>query len=1001
MLNQYRTVFVGRENELRQLKDAYDAAASGQGMLAMVTGEPGVGKSALCEQLANYAGACGGLALTGHCYEEGSLTLPYLPFVEAFRSYVVASRPERLRRDLGSGAADVARVVSEVGERLRVRPRPRGDAGEDRWRLYQALIRLARATATDQPLVILLEDLHWADRGSLDFLIHLTRHLVGTRLLLVGTYQDVAVDRMHPLSGALAELRRAAIFVRLPVRGLTAVEVHSMMEQLLERSVPTNFAGAVHRQTEGNPLFVQEVVRHLAEAGAVMPAENRWQRAGDDAQEIYLPEGLREVVGKRLSRLSPACNRLLAIASVIGTNFALQTLEQVAGVEDESMLTSLEEAVRVRVLEEIARAGQIRYRFVHSCFRQALYEEMLAPRRLRLHQQVARVLERAYQFRLEEHAAELAEHHAQSTDHHDLEKAVAYTRMAAEHASTVHAYGESVRLLEQALAIQEIVDPDDNSRRCQLLLALAAASGPAGEAERAVGEVAEEAFRLAEAIGDSTSAAAACRFAFESASRYGSMEAGSRAAREEWAERADRHAAPGSPARVYADLALGLATIGTGTTRSAEGRDRERRALAAARTLGDPRLMFECAAQLLPGRALGNWALALSLAQEVAALPRQGVNSWTTAVALGRCGAVFLACGYRDRAEELWREVSELGERTQDPTIAAHSIMGEIIFATLDGQLTAALAATERFRHVADAAGSSLRGLHLGVAHGMRVYFYLGRAQEALDGLRQWSEATSAQGKIPLGLGLAHAGYPDEARQILDEVIALWRRTAPDGEAATRRVQPLLELAVLLEDRAAVAFLVPLLLPVAQIISSQMDLACVARHLGAAAVLLGDFQGARDHYQQALQVCERVGFRPEIALIRLQQAELELNPVLRGLSRSQREQGRIAALQHLDIAVEELGAMGMQPAQERALALQSTLRRAAPEPFRPAYPGGLSEREVDVLRILAAGKSNRDIADELVISANTAARHVSNIFRKIDAANRVEAASYATRHGLL
>jgi hypothetical protein len=183
----YRRTFVGREQELKQLEAAFDAAISGQGSLAMVVGEPGIGKTALCEQLATYVALRGGKALVGHCYEEGSLSLPYLPFVEAMRSYVLAREPEGLKRDLGTGAADVARIVSEIRDRVAVELRPAGDPEDDRWRLLQAVSSFLRNAASVQPLLIVVEDLHWADHGTLDLLLHAARNLEGARLLLIGT----------------------------------------------------------------------------------------------------------------------------------------------------------------------------------------------------------------------------------------------------------------------------------------------------------------------------------------------------------------------------------------------------------------------------------------------------------------------------------------------------------------------------------------------------------------------------------------------------------------------------------------------------------------------------------------------------------------------------------------------------------------------------------------------------------------------------------------------
>lgn len=175
----------------------------------MVIGEPGIGKTALCEQLATYVAMRGGKTLVGHCYEEGSLSLPYLAFVEAMRSYVLERDLEGLKADLGTGAAEVARIVSEIGDRVQgLELRTGGDPEDDRWRLLNAISSFLSNAASVQPLVIILEDLHWADRGTLDLLLHVSRNLKGARMLLLGTYRDVEVDQSYALSAVLADLRR-------------------------------------------------------------------------------------------------------------------------------------------------------------------------------------------------------------------------------------------------------------------------------------------------------------------------------------------------------------------------------------------------------------------------------------------------------------------------------------------------------------------------------------------------------------------------------------------------------------------------------------------------------------------------------------------------------------------------------------------------------------------------------------------------------------------------
>jgi len=590
----YGRTFVGREHELKQLHAAFDAALSGQGSLVMVVGEPGIGKTALCEQLATYAALRGGKALVGHCYEEGSLTLPYLPFVEAMRSYVLARDPDGLKTDLGSGAAEVARIVSEIRDRLPVELRPPGDPEEERWRLLQAVSGFLRNASSVQPLLLVLEDLHDADRGTLDLLLHLSRNLEGARLLIAGTYRDVEVDRGHPLSGALADLRRNSNFLRVPLRGLTAEEVQRMMASVAQRDIPWAFAELLHRQTEGNPLFVQEMLRYLVEEGLVAEHQGALRRVGDESLAGRIPEGLRDVIGKRLSRLSEKTNQVLGVASVIGREFRLDVLQSVAGLTDDEMDTALEQAQERAIVEQRSSVGILLFRFTHAFFRQTLYEEIFASRRLRLHQQVARALERVYGRRVEDHAAELAEHFAQSTDPADLEKALYYSELAARRSLQVFAYGDAVRQLDGALKLQEVLDPDNAVKRCDLLLAMAEALLPTEEPGRVTEVVAPEAFDLAERAGDDARAAGGAVLAVEALLRTGGPTAArtTRPEYQEWAGRADRHAPAGSISRVYADVYMGMGTIYRSRE---EGHGFLRRGAALAEELTDNRAYFAAA----------------------------------------------------------------------------------------------------------------------------------------------------------------------------------------------------------------------------------------------------------------------------------------------------------------------------------------------------------------------------------------------------------------------
>jgi len=904
----YRRVFVGREAELQRARDAFDRAASGRGSLLMVVGEPGIGKTALCEQLADYVTGRGGQMLVGHCYEEGSLSLPYLPFVEALRTYVLTVEAEDLKGELGNGAPDVARIVSEIRDKMRVELRPAGDPEEDRWRLLNAVTDFLRSMAQNQPLMLMLEDLHWADRGTVDLLVHLARSSSGAPLLVVGTYRDVEVDRSHPLSGALVDLRRVGELPRILLRGLTPDEVQRLINTITGQEVRWGFAESLHRQTEGNPLFIQEVLRYLVEEGEVVQRdgrwEGRWRTTGELAPELSLPEGLRDVIGKRLTRLSPECNRLLSIAAVIGREFDLAILETVAGAGEEAVLAGLEEAARVGVLEERTGRGSERLRFSHAFFRQTLYEEMFAPRRNRLHVQIARSLETQHASRLEEHAAELVEHFAQSTESEDLAKAVKYGELAARASTDVYAHGEAVRFLEQALEAQEALDPSDQARRCDLLLALGEVLGPAGESLRAAESVAPGAFALAEALGDRRRAFQASLLATLALRRHGSFLIFGTPSFREWAERADLYAAPDTVERVWADICL--AQVQRGSDDRAASWDINWRAVELARKLDDRRALYAAADLLLAaGMPTGREEDQLAVAQDVAQRPRSGVGPPTLDRFLMNAGAIFIQSGERSRAEDLWRELNELAGRSHDPSVLIHSLRVQAWQAAIDGELDAALEIAERLRAIGEESGAA--GASQNFAHACSQYplLWLGKDEEALAARAETSPLLGEGGLPMVRFSLRSA--PLALAEALAEALA---QLPPTGTLMAPAAAWYLELAVLLEDREAAATLTKRLDSAPPLSFGSVGLVCVARHLGDAAAFLGDPEKARDCYQRAFDACDHVRFRPEIALARLGLAEVLLDGT---------PEERVEAHEHLDFAIAEFQAMKMEPSLERAL----------------------------------------------------------------------------------
>jgi len=914
----YRRVFVGREPELKQLQSAFDGAISGQGALMMVTGEPGIGKTALCEQLATYATLRGGRTLVGHCYEKGSLSLPYLAFVEALRSYVLTRETKDLREELGTGASDVARIVSEIRERLKIKLRTQKDPEEERYRLLQAVTDFLTNAAAVQPMLVVLEDLHDADKGTLDMLTHVSRNLTGARLLVVGTYRDVEVDRSHPLSAALAELRRISTYGRVLLRGLNADEVRRMMESITRESVPWGLSEAVHRQTEGNPLFVQEVVRYLVEEGLIARKEGQWRPTRDTPLEMSIPEGLRDVIGKRLSLLSPECNQLLAVASVIGREFALETLKAVAGINEDVFVNALKEAVRLSILEERSQRGLVRYRFTHAFFRQTLYEEMIAPQRLKLHRQVARSLETLYANHLEGHAVELAEHFSHSTDPADLAKAVSYAEMVAKKATDVFAYGEAVRLLEQALKVQDVLDPEDKAKKCDLLLALGDALLIAGEHQRVVSTEAPQAFSLAETITDNTRVSRACLLAMKGLAVYGTILLASPEAAQ-WAARADRYAEPDTIERAWTDSMLAWLQGSRGSM-SPEGVAHASRALDLARRLGDPDTYWWMAGSWLIG-VLGpqHEDERLRLAEELAQYSRAGVNLLILNFVLFWMAHAFLEFGQRGRTEEVIAEIKALAKRSAQPYLVIMSMFNEAIMAIWDGRLEEALTIRRDTLARAEELGIRLyAAVFTALVLPARVHLgNPGRALEAIIwGLRDLPQ--NVTGDTVALYCLAHLGRYGEVAEILERMVV----TRP-GIGSTEDETGVwldiisLEAAVLAGHRQAAELLLRRLAGSSCITSGQLLPTCISRHLGAAAAMLGRHDEARKYYQKAIKDCTEMKFRPELALTRLQLAELLLE---------HHPTEKKEALEHLDFAIKEFQDMKMQPSLERALRHKEILK---------------------------------------------------------------------------
>jgi tetratricopeptide (TPR) repeat protein len=395
-----------------------------------------------------------------------------MPFVEALRQYVATRPDEALRAELGNGASDVAKLVSEVRQRVPASAlNTEIPPDQERQRLYESVVTFLLNAAIANPIVLVLDDLHWADAPTLNLLRNLARSVKGSRLLIIGTYRDMDLDRRHPLAEMLADLRRERLFERVLLRGMSPLEVGALLEMAAQQELDqggTALASALHRATEGNPFFIEETVRHLVETGRIFRREGRWVSDTTNINEMGIPEGVREVIGRRLSRLSTACNGALASAAVLGREFEFSVLGAMTLLDEDALLDVIEEALEAQAIVEVKGKAVAAYVFSHALVRQTLYEELSLPRKQRLHARAADAIEKVHVRNLSTHVASLATHYRLAGAAGDTEKAVEYSLRAGDAAQAAFAHEDAATHLEGAIEVMEDqgVEP---IRRAELL----------------------------------------------------------------------------------------------------------------------------------------------------------------------------------------------------------------------------------------------------------------------------------------------------------------------------------------------------------------------------------------------------------------------------------------------------------------------------------------------------------------------------------------------------
>jgi DNA-binding SARP family transcriptional activator/tetratricopeptide (TPR) repeat protein len=891
-----RAVFVGRERELADLVGALDDALAGSGRLALVAGEPGIGKSRLAEELGHHARQRGARVCVGRCWEAGGAPA-YWPWVQALRAYIRDSEPDALRDQVGREGAALTTILPELRDVVPDLPEsPLPDSEGGRFRLLESVAAFLRNAAAGAPMVVALDDLHAADAPSLLLLRFVAGQLGGAPILIVGCYRDTEVG--PELADTLAEVAREPAMLRVALRGLSGSDTSRLLAFTMGDAPADDLAAEIHAETQGNPLFAKEIGRLLAAGGEATPGRRP------------IPQGVVEVIGRRLQRQTDPCREVLALASVVGREFDPDVIARVSGLEENDLFAALDEAAAAGLVGAVPEVSG-RLRFSHILVRDALYEDLPAPRRVRLHRAIGEALEAIYAANPDPHLTELARHYREAGPS-VADKAIDYAQRAGDRAGAQYGYEDAAHHYAGALDMLEAARAEDPDRMCELLLSLGEVQSRAGK-----GEEARAALRQAATLAERTDRPD--RLA-RAALLYGGRLGWERAS-------IDPHYVPlleraltavgtddsSDRVRLLARLAAARRDDPLRDRRLAAGEE----AVAMAQRIGDP--------ATLAVAVEGRW-IAIEGPDELA--EGVGIAASEQMIALGeQIGdkeRVF--AGHDHRLHFFWMlsdrsavdveldTLAALADELRQPAHRWHVGTGRTMLALMEGRFEEAERLIEQTLRV----GRRSESWNAVVTQRIALFVLRreqGKLAELADVMRRSVHEFPAL--LRFRCALAHLelelGHEREARAVVDAVLA------HDLDREYRDAEWVFSLALLAGPTAsvaeppAVAGLYELLLAYEQMYAMapvEGVFGAVARALGVLAGALGRHDDAERHLNAALDVERRMGARPWLA-----HAQHDLAAVL--IARGEPDRAR----PHLDDALKTYRELGMETWAARASAL--------------------------------------------------------------------------------
>ncbi|MGA9721956.1 MAG: AAA family ATPase [Candidatus Binatus sp.] len=500
-----RTALIGRISELETVRAIFDQVRARSGRVVTIAGAQGVGKTRLAGETCAAAMHRGFVTLAGNCYDRND-SVPFVAFVEILEAALAQSpNPKAFRDALGDNAPDIARLMPQLRRIFPdIAPPPELSPEQSRRILFNAVVETLSRLAINAPLMLLLEDLHWADEGTLSLLIHIVRSIANLPIFLLTTYRDTEIEPEKLFAGTLNDLARIQLVQRINLRGLPESAVGEMIEAMSERKPPAATIRLFYSFTEGHPLFVEELFHHLAENGKLFDSSGEF-RHDLTAASIDVPRSLRLIVVRRLLRISEGARKMLGTAAVIGNSFTFDILEAATGINPDALLDGVEEAEHAGLISSSLDHLEARFQFSHETIRQSVLAELSVARRQRLHLSVAEALEHVYVSMIEDHVTDLAHHLLQAGTAANANKTVRYLAAAAQRELQQSAYEAVLRDSQSALELLSKLP--DTSERAQRELELQICRGVAlmasrGWAVSATGDAYARARDLCEGLGD-------------------------------------------------------------------------------------------------------------------------------------------------------------------------------------------------------------------------------------------------------------------------------------------------------------------------------------------------------------------------------------------------------------------------------------------------------------------------------------------------------------------